>query len=98
MLDVENGLRPTQLLHEFRILTNKPLVLSNQGRVRVGLSASSLRHETSEGRLVTLLSPHERARRVEAFATEQSTDLPQLREPINFLRGERIVLGVEPPP
>jgi hypothetical protein len=69
-----------------------------RGAFGSGFRPRRFRHETSESRLVTLLSPHDRVRRVEAFATEQSTDLPQLREPISFLQGARIVIGVEPPP
>ena len=61
-MDVENGLRPTQLPHELRVLPDQPLVLGHELRIRIGLPAATLGYEAGECRLVPLLPPHGQVR------------------------------------
>ena len=97
-MDVQNRLCPTRPLHEPRVLSGEPLVLGNQRRILVGLPPTPLGDEAGECRVVALLAPHEQVRRVEAFATEQAAELPQLCALVCLSQNAGLVLGVKPPP
>ena len=77
-MDVQNDLRPTKPSVKTRDFAGETLVLGHERGIRVGLPPTPLGDEAGECRVVTLLSPHEQVRRVEAFATEQAAELPQL--------------------
>lgn len=97
-LDVENGLCPTQLPHELRVLPNQSLVLGHEFRIRIGLPTATLGHQAGKSCLVVLLSPHGQVRQVETFTPQQRPELPGLGELICLPEDARLVFGVEPSP
>jgi len=90
-LHIDDGVRALEFLAQAGILARQVLHLPRLGKARIGLASALARGESRLLATGALLAPGGEHRGVDAFTTQQCTELARLRAAIRFLHNPALL-------